>query len=345
MAKQRQAWLDYVRFFSIFLVIVFHTPPRLPLLDNAVVLNLRVPVFFCSSGFLYSIDRWSGFKQYALHRSKQIVVPYVTFFLIFYPLWLVVGRRLGDHPQVAALKPLWEMLLGDPKVVLPTFWYLSCLYAMQLLYYWVERLVPRRWVMAATVLLSGCAFVAFELQHSRIEYAWWRFWNVGNALRFMPFYALGNCFKRQLSALSFTSWRTVAGYAVLALLSVAGMAAVAPLDTSDNPLYMLCRIPAGLMVIPAYFGVAKWLAARLGHSKVVEFVTVSGTVYLGLQNYFIDAAKLLLTRVCGAGYAVDHAWLKLVIAVAVMAAIYPVAWLVDRYTPWLIGKGKYFDKY
>ena len=81
MAKQRQAWLDYVRFFSIFLVIVFHTPPRLPLLDNAVVLNLRVPVFFCISGFLYSIDRWSGFKQYALHRSKQIVVPYVTFFL------------------------------------------------------------------------------------------------------------------------------------------------------------------------------------------------------------------------------------------------------------------------
>ena len=345
MAKQRQAWLDYVRFFSIFLVIVFHTPPRLPLLDNAVVLNLRVPVFFCISGFLYSIDRWSSFKQYALHRSKQIVVPYVTFFLIFYPLWLVVGRRLGDHPQVAALKPLWEMLLGDPKVVLPTFWYLSCLYAMQLLYYWVERLVPRRWVMAATVLLSGCAFVAFELQHSRIEYAWWRFWNVGNALRFMPFYALGNCFKRRLSALSFTSWRTVAGYAVLALLSVAGMAAVAPLDTSDNPLYMLCRIPAGLMVIPAYFGVAKWLAARLGHSKVVEFVTVSGTVYLGLQNYFIDAAKLLLTRVCGAGYVVDHAWLKLVIAVAVMAAIYPVAWLIDRYTPWLIGKGKYFDKY
>lgn len=98
MAKQRQAWLDYVRFFSIFLVIVFHTPPRLPLLDNAVVLNLRVPVFFCISGFLYSIDRWSSFKQYALHRSKQIVVPYVTFFLIFYTLWLVVGRRLGDHP-------------------------------------------------------------------------------------------------------------------------------------------------------------------------------------------------------------------------------------------------------
>ena len=55
--SERQAWLDYVRFFSIFLVIVFHTPPRLELFDDAVILNLRVPVFFCISGFLYSFDR------------------------------------------------------------------------------------------------------------------------------------------------------------------------------------------------------------------------------------------------------------------------------------------------
>ena len=55
--QQREAWLDYVRFFSIFLVIVFHTPPRLALFDDAVILNLRVPVFFCISGFLYSFDR------------------------------------------------------------------------------------------------------------------------------------------------------------------------------------------------------------------------------------------------------------------------------------------------
>ena len=39
--QERQAWLDYVRFFSIFLVIVFHTPPRLALFDDAVILNLR----------------------------------------------------------------------------------------------------------------------------------------------------------------------------------------------------------------------------------------------------------------------------------------------------------------
>jgi len=28
-----------------------------------------------------------------------------------------------------------------------------------------------------------------------------------------------------------------------------------------------------------------------------------------------------------------------------MAAIYPVALFIDRCCPWLIGKGKFFDKY
>ncbi len=347
MAKQRQAWLDYVRFFSIFLVIVFHTPPRLPLFDNAVILNLRVPVFFCISGFLYSIEKWGSFKQYAMHRSKQILVPYITFFIIFYTLWLVVGRRLGgpSEQSIPVLTPVWEFLLGDPKVVLAPFWYIACLYTMQLLYYWVERLVPRRWVFAACLGLALCTFALLEMEHSRPAFEWWRVWNVSNALLFMPFYALGNNFKRQLSGLKLSSFKVLLLCLVLAAASMAGMVLVAPLEGTDYPLYMLARIPAGFMVIPAYFGIAKWLADRYGRIKTIEFVTVSGTVYLGMQNYFIVAGKLLLNHLFYDGVIDDHVWLKFLLALVVMVAIYPVAWFIDRYTPWLIGKGKLFEKY
>ena len=92
--KQRTPWLDYVRFFSIFLVILYHTPPRIELLDEAVILNLRVPVFFCISGFLFNDGRWSSFWRYAWHRGKQILIPYVLFFAVFYGLWLWFGRDL-----------------------------------------------------------------------------------------------------------------------------------------------------------------------------------------------------------------------------------------------------------
>ena len=144
--SERQAWLDYVRFFSIFLVIVFHTPPRLELFDDAVILNLRVPVFFCISGFLYSFDRWPRFTTYLRHRAQQIIVPYCTFFVIFYALWLAVGRRMvgAEEEAISVWLPVEEFVCGNPQTVVAPFWYIACLFTMQLLYWCIERTVPNK---------------------------------------------------------------------------------------------------------------------------------------------------------------------------------------------------------
>ncbi|MDY5406224.1 MAG: hypothetical protein SPG72_08235, partial [Sodaliphilus sp.] len=122
--------------------------------------------------------------------------------------------------------------------------------------------------------------------------------------------------------------------------SIAIMVEATPLRALDPQLYSLVRIAAGMMVIPCYFCVAKWIATRYGHRHVIEFVVVSGTVYLGLQNYFIGIAKMLLNRFAYDGVLDDHIWMKYAIAIMVMIAIYPFAWAIDRYAPWLIGKKK-----
>ena len=127
---------------------------------------------------------------------------------------------------------------------------------------------------------------------------------------------------------------------MLAAASVAIMVEATPLRALDPQLYSLVRIAAGMMVIPCYFCVAKWIAARYGHRHVIEFVVVSGTVYLGLQNYFIGIAKMLLNRFAYDGVLDDHIWMKYAIAIMVMIAIYPFAWAIDHYAPWLIGKKK-----
>lgn len=342
MAKERQAWLDYVRFFSIFLVIVFHTPPRLPLIDDAVILNLRIPVFFCISGFLYSFDRWKCFSEYALHRARQILIPYTTFFIVFYILWIVVGRRIwaGSEAGIPVLQPLWEFFLGDPKIVTAPFWYISCLFTMQLIYYGVEWLVPRKWVFATCVAIAIATSGLLHLPLQGMWSMWWRPWNLGNALLFLPFYALGNSFKSRLNDLSFSISPIVPVAVLPALASVGLMIWVAPLKEVDYALYSLLRIPAGLLIIPAYFGVAKWLANRYGRCRVIEFVVMSGTVYLGMQNYFISVIKWLLERMLYVGVVDETLWLKPCIALTTMLLIYPVAWFIDRYIPWFIGKRK-----
>lgn len=193
--SERQAWLDYVRFFSIFLVIVFHTPPRLELFDDAVILNLRVPVFFCISGFLYSFDRWPRFTTYLRHRAQQIIVPYCTFFVIFYALWLAVGRSMvgAEEETISVWQPVVEFVCGNPQTVVAPFWYIACLFTMQLLYWCIERIVPRRYVFATCVGIAAATYlIPYEIPE---VLAVGQFWNLGNALLFLPFYALGNSFK------------------------------------------------------------------------------------------------------------------------------------------------------
>lgn len=170
-----------------------------------------------------------------------------------------------------------------------------------------------------------------------------KIWNIGNALLFLPFYALGNCCKGLLSRLEFRTPPGAAIWVAMAAASIVVMVQAASLRESDPQMYHIVRIGAGLMVIPCYFCLAKWIAGRCGHRRVIEFVVVSGTVYLGLQNYCIGIAKMVLNRVFYDGVLLDYIWLKFVIAVAVMIAIYPIAWAIDRYAPWLIGKGKYFE--
>ncbi|MDO4510326.1 MAG: acyltransferase family protein [Bacteroidales bacterium] len=338
--SERQAWLDYVRFFSIFLVIVFHTPPRLEIFDDAVILNLRVPVFFCISGFLYSFDRWPRFSSYVRHRAKQILVPYCTFFVIFYALWLLVGRKMvgAQEEAISVWQPVLEFVTGNPQTVVAPFWYIACLFTMQLLYWLIERCIPRNFVLPTCIVLALATYlIPFEIPE---VVAIGHFWNIDNALLFLPFYALGNKCKGALTRLQFHSPRNAAFVVAMAAASVAIMVESAPVRSDDPQLYRLLRIAAGFMVIPCYFCVAKWVASKCGHRRVIEFVVVSGTVYLGLQNYFIGIAKILLGKAFHPGIIDEHIWLKYLIAIVVMAAIYPAAWAIDRYAPWLLGKQK-----
>lgn len=330
----RIPWLDYVRFFSIFLVILYHTPPRLPLLDEAVILNLRVPVFFCISGFLFNDCRWSRFGSYALHRGRQVLVPYFLFTGFFYLLWLLVGRRLVSEEALTPISvPIIETLMGDPHVVEAPFWYITCLLVMQLIYFWIVRIVSRRWVFVV------CVALAVSTYWMSWNWAWVRFWNLGNALLYMPFYALGHCFKPSIERMRFSGWRGSLIMAVVGMGSMWAMTWVMNIKEVNPGLYSLLRVSMGLMVIPLYLCVGKWAASRFGKRKFIERVVLGGTIYLGLQNYVIGFIQIVAER-SGGAWLIDHVWMRLVIAVLTMLLIYPVAVWILSHAPWIIGKSR-----
>ena len=185
---KRLAWLDYMKFIAMFFVVIYHTPPRYDTAHEVALFNMGAPVFFFAAGYLFNIARQKDFFTFLRHRARQILVPYTTFFIIFYALWLVVGRRMAGPEEMAigTLTPVWQFIQGTPDVVLGPFWFLAALFTMQVIYYPIRKYLSGYWPLVAALLLSLSLFILPDVPC-------FRYWNLDRALLYMPLYALGNC--------------------------------------------------------------------------------------------------------------------------------------------------------
>ncbi len=158
---KRQAWLDYLKLIAMFLVVVYHTPPRFDTAHEVALFNMGAPVFFLAAGYLFNIAKLKGFLSFLRHRASRILVPYATFFVVFYALWLVVGRRMAgpEEQAIDVLTPLWQFVQGTPDVVLGPFWFLACIFTMQVIYYPISKYLSGYWPLLVSLLLSLSLFV------------------------------------------------------------------------------------------------------------------------------------------------------------------------------------------
>ena len=328
---QRKAWLDYIKLIAMTLVVVYHTPPRYDTAHEAALFNMGAPVFFFAAGYLFNVSRQQGFFKFLLHRARQILVPYTTFFIIFYALWLVVGRRMAgpEEQAIDTLTPLWQFIKGTPDIVLGPFWFLAAMFTMQVIYYPVRRYLKGRWPLLVAVLLSLSLFVIPDVPCVR-------YWNLDRALLYMPLYALGNCCRDLVDKFTFASVSRSISWIVLAALGL-GFLVVAPLSINRDVAYVLAP-EAVILVLPFYTAISKWLEEHVGNSRIAQTVAITGITYLALQNYLIGVIKMMVSRVCGPAVFDDNIVLKIVIALAVMVVLYPIAVLIERYLPFLLGK-------
>lgn len=329
---KRQAWLDYIKFIAMTLVVVYHTPPRYDSAHEAALFNMGAPVFFFAAGYLFNIAKQKNFFIFLRHRARQILVPYTTFFIIFYALWLVVGRRMAgpEEQAIDVLTPLWQFVQGTPDVVLGPFWFLAALFTMQVIYYPIKRYLSGHWPLVVALLLSVGLLVMPDVP-------WFRYWNLDKAFLYMPIYAFGNCCRPLVGKFDFATPARSLLWLVLAVLGL-GFLIVAPLNIDRDVAYVLAP-EAVILVLPLYTAVCKWLEDRCGTSRIAQTVAITGITYLALQNYLIGVIKIVAAKLLGPAVLDDSILLKIVIALVVMAVLYPLAIFIERYLPFLLGKG------
>lgn len=327
--KPRQAWIDCAKVISICLVVSYHIPPRPDGMFGEFIRLLRMPAFFLIAGYLFNASRFPTLTGFLRHRSRQLLIPYVTFFVLFYALWLLFGRAMAGDEQ-ALLTPLWEFVTGRPSTVVATYWFIACLFTLQILYWLLGRIVPRRWLFPTCVLLSLLGVVPGMPT----------VWNIDNAFRYLPFYDFANCYKEFVGALRF---RSHAPRVVLMLAMSIGLLVVRQLLPADgllpNIADHLCFIGGGLLLLPAYICLCKGLGDLIGHRQFIEVTGRNTILILACQNYLIGLIKLAADKVSGTADSLECLpWLNIPLTLLIIAVMYPVALLVERYAPWMAGR-------
>ena len=344
---KRQAWLDYIKCISMFIVIVYHTPPRFDPAREVALFYIGAPVFFFAAGYVFNISKYKGFFSFLAHRARQILVPYTTFFVVFYALWLAVGRRMAGPEEMAidTLVPLKQFIMGMPDVVLGTFWFIVALFTIQIIYYPLRKYLNGWWPFVVALLLNLSLLILPYLP-------WFRLWNLDKAFLYLPIYAFGNCCRAALlddtrqvlskkTIADFFTFTTPVRSIMWVILAACGLSflIIAPVAIRKDLSYILSPA-AFILLLPCYCACSKWLESRLGTSRVVQTVAITGITYLALQNYLIGIIKMIVAKLAGPEIFDGNIALKLVIAFAVMVMIYPLALVIERYFPWMLGKKK-----
>jgi fucose 4-O-acetylase-like acetyltransferase len=328
----REIWIDLAKFISIFLVVLFHTNPHLDGYLFDILQVLRMPAFFLIAGLLFNIDKWTRFTDFFVHRFKRLLIPYFWFYLVFYILWLLVGRDMVGESELAInpFVPAKEFILGKPSVILGPYWFITCLFCMQLLFYLFKKYIKSSVLIIIISILGYLALMALDIKDLP--------WYLDKALQYMPFYAYANIMRTHMQTILLHKRR------IALLLSIITMAIVYVNHrlVSSAYLHHMLYIIAGFCVMPVYIDACKYLASKFGTRELPQLIRYIGDnniITLALQNYIIGFIKIIGIATLGFNLlTTNHYTINVLIAFATISISMGISFLINRYAPFIIGK-------
>ena len=106
-------------------------------------------------------------------------------FINNYDLWLTFGREIaqGEDMEVPLWYPLFEFVYGTPYLVVAPYWFICCLFSIQIIYFLLMKYLPKP--LAITIILL-CPLLHSILCIYNLP------WNLALATLYLPFYAFSN---------------------------------------------------------------------------------------------------------------------------------------------------------
>ena len=182
---KRELWIDALKGIGIILVVAGHITYN-PLLVKTIFM-FHMPLFFLVGGWLHSTALSQ--RQYLGAKTRSLLVPYLSFLVILWPLELLVAfpeqTWTAEWMPSALIKPMLvggQLLTGFASV----FWFVTSYFLTQQLVHFLLR----RYSIRRCALICGLMLIAAYL-NSLLFHDWWLPWSANAVLIAAPIYFIG----------------------------------------------------------------------------------------------------------------------------------------------------------
>ena len=289
MAGTRYDYIDIAKGFGILTVVWAHI--MLVGWTHQICYAFHMPLFFLLSGMLFRKDQYHSFGSFFKKKVKRLFVPYVLYSVVTWAVWAAFRMYRGDEVD-SYWMPLLQTFIAQGSgafiVHNSVLWFIPCLFAVEIMYFFVGRL--KDWV--ALTVCFALAALSFLLGHLYGD-DWWFLlpWNFDAAMIAMPFYGVGSLLTRHMphdkivDMASSHRWQIFLAFILSTLLLVY-------LSTNYDECSMgssLYHCSGGMFILRAFVGCAAMLLFSLLLSVVLQDcnsyqTTMSGIKWLGVNS-------------------------------------------------------------
>ena len=321
LSEKRIEWIDVLKGIGIILVILEHTH----VLFRTYIFSFHMPLFFFISGYLFTIDRYKNFAEFACKKVKSILVPYLFLCIVSLILAFIVS---GSETNPLEFVKQIVISKRNAMPVNPTLWFLTCLFAIELLFYLLTRALKNDLIKSGFIIVLSLLGFNVSL-NATLPFSF------NLSLYYLLFYLIGNLPKKVKDnhAVKYIGFACL-GISIVLLIYPSYFDVLQ--STFETKGYYVSYVYSVLIAMIGILGCMS-LSRILVHSQYLKRLGQNTILIFAIHIFILDGAYYLLTSL---GLTVNQGYniYGVTITIVCLIVLKPIIQFINNYFGMFLGK-------
>jgi len=300
-----------------------------------------IPLFFFLSGIFSK--KQADYPAFFKKKCLRLLIPYLTFNIITYLFWLLIGRHFGDdaNDSTAFWQPLLGVIYGSGHAIIHyvPLWFLPCIFMTENLYFLIQKYSKSQKIKIIFIVCCGIlGWINYRFNPYLLP------WGAGSALVMVVFYGFGDIVGNKIFINTANSIKNNALLFVICLISMIFVYFWLPINKQievvdnmyGNYIFFLVGASVGVVGIIAFCKLFENISVPL---KPLIFAGQNTLIILGFHLITMSLVKAITFFIFRLPLSIfDQTFAAITLAFCSIIICMPIIYIIKKYFPFLIDK-------